>query len=216
LASGSVGFILSDIFLHMSMVKTPAAGNCYFCSVGMNANIPGDELRALISTAIVKDGEYVRLAKQYIEGCRTGKFADQYYEDPDSFIEEFPSLLETPCEVGDTDCNECIWGGNEYDSYVADILGTPVVAISIERAGKEIVIPLLQVMNKADATTIYEYTRSNSIRYRTAQEFTIDISYIFPTRTYEEDPNLEEAFDIPTTPAGYIYRHSHFDGIALR
>jgi hypothetical protein len=216
LASGSVGFILSDVFKYISMTKMPAAGNCYFCSVGANAGIPADELRTYIASAIVKDGEYIRLAEQYIAGCRGGKFAEQYNEDPDSFIEEFPFLLELSCEVGDTDCNECIWGGNEYDSYVANALGAPLVAISIDRAGREVSIPLVEIVDEADMSIIYEYTQSRSIRYREDQAFTIDITYIFPVQTYVDDPDLEYAFDIPTTPAGYVYRHSHFDAIALR
>lgn len=73
----------------------------------------------------------------YVTGCAGGTFFDEYKKDPISFINRFPSILKRDCTSGQRDCNECVWGGNDYDPYLADIFNVPVISVRMERRGKD-------------------------------------------------------------------------------
>jgi len=216
LAAANGGFIVKDLFQNLTMTKVPSAGNCYFCAAGYNAGISGDELRHIISQMIVDSGDYKFLARQYIEGCYTGNLVDEYNDDPELFTEEFPSLLTKSCVGEDRDCNECVWGGSDFDSYVANAIGAPVVSIAVERAGKEYRVSLDNYLSDEDLSTFVKMTGSGVIYYRDNQHYTINTVYVFPSEVYVQDPDLTSAFDIPTNPSGYVHKGDHFDNLTFK
>lgn len=210
----STGFITNDVFPHLEMVKKPSQGNCYFCSIGYGVNVSPEDMRIAISNQIQENNEVAYLAKKYATDCKTGKFYRQYLYDPTGFIASFPDLLKKPCQKDERDCNECIWGGNDYDSIAANIFSVPLLAISIDRQGKDASISISAEFGPLAASIYKKYVESSTIRYKTGQIYTFSFTYVFPDYIYQEYPNTEEALMVEfDNIIGYIYRGEHFNAI---
>lgn len=223
LPTDSVGYIINDIFPHIHMVKRPSAGNCYFCSIGYGINLSADEMRGAVVDIITTpssqgmDPPYVSLAKNYALGCRIGKLYDWYIKDPTGFIKQFPTLLRKPCSQGERDCNECVWGGNDYDPFIAEFFNVPVLSISIDRRGKEVSKDISTIVNTTNisiANTYKYYLGTSNIRYRINQLYSFNFICVFPPEIYEKFSNIVEAFDQEyENIIGYIYKGEHFNAI---
>jgi len=212
----SAGYVLGDLFPRMKLIKESTQGNCYFCSVGHNVGADNIEVRNSIADAIIEDDSVGFIAKQYIQGCGNGKYVEQYRRDPIEFGYLFTELLRKPCTEGQRDCNECVWGGNEYDPYVANAYNRPLIPIEVNRSSSTANINIRQKYTDEDATLIERYLQianNTPFRFTSNQSFILSISYIFPSYLY---PNIQEAFLVDLgMPIAYMYRGNHFNAISF-
>lgn len=215
LPTESVSYIIGDIFPHLRTVQKPDEGNCYFCSIGHNLNLSSQEVRNILSTEINKSSDLEYLVKQYVSGCATGVFSQLYDRDPDRFVQGFPTLLKQECKLGDQDCNDCVWGGNEYDSYVASVFSLPVVAIQVEREGNEERISLSSY--GSSRSVIEHYLGTSTYKMRTDQKYTINISYTFPPDVYQlfGDDMYTAFFEEYKTYIIYVLSRSHINAVSI-
>lgn len=216
----SAGYILGDLFPSMKMIKEATEGNCYFCSVGYNVQSDNVETREAIVNAIQQEGDPSYIVRQYIQGCGRGTFVNEYNRNPNAFTSRFLSILKNPCTTGQRDCNECIWGGNEYDSYVANSFSRPLVAINIDRNSDLAEMNLNQRYNRNNASLIRYYlglVETAPFRFVVHQQFTLRISYVFPSYVYEiYGHDSQEPFFLDFgMPIAYMYRGNHFNAITF-
>ena len=210
----SMGFIITDLFPHLKMIKQPDEGNCYFCSTGYNLKLSSQEVRNVLADAISKDTDMNSLVSRYIDGCATGSLYYQYDQNPIEFTRRFPQLLRQNCNTGDRDCNECVWGGNEYDSYLASEFQVPVISIGIERQGKELEIDLDSYGENANV--LKHYLKSKIYRMRIDQDYTINITYTFPPDVYITYDDIYDAFfEEYNTFITYIFNRSHINAASI-
>lgn len=223
--SSSVGLIINDIFPHLRMIKVPAEGNCYFCSIGVSTGLTDVEIRQIVSNLISKSPDLPYIAKAYATGCKYGKYRKEYDSNPDQFIKNYPKYLASPCLPGDSDCKDCIWGINDYDQYIADYFDDPLISISIDRKGdsyEEGLKDIIQEFGYDDEEeskiiqTIKEYLGSK-LYYKEDQIYTIGLSYVFPKGILNLfNGDMEPAFLIEyKNVISYMYRAAHFNGIKI-
>lgn len=218
ISPSNIGFLIGDIFEHIRMIPVPNAGDCYFCAIATDVGLDAIQVRNIVADAIVRDkADYAYIVKQYVESCHHGgRLVREYENDPEGFIREFASLLRKPCNGG-MDCEQCVWGGNEYDSYLAAYFDSPVVAISIERRSQEVPVDTRE-FGSAISEAIHAYLGVRTIRYRKDQHFIITLTYTFPERVYQMlgPENMAIAFESTyPTPIAYIYRGSHFNAVSF-
>lgn len=215
----SAGYILQDLFPRMKLVKTSSEGNCYFCSVGYNIGASNQEVRNAIAEMLSQSEDLPFIARRYATSCQSGTLASKYRRDPHTFVNEFPSLVRKSCARGERDCYECIWGGNEYDSFVANAFNRPVVGIQIERKNDLAEINLTSRYGTL-APLIRRYlgiVGQASFKFLANQQFNIMINYIFPEHVYKVSVNMREAFLTDMgIPLAYMYRGNHFNAIDFK
>ena len=213
LPTESISYIIGDVFPHLKVVQKPDEGNCYFCSIGHNLNLSSQEVRNILSDEISKSSDLKYIVNRYVSGCATGVLPQLYERNPNQFMQEFPTLLRKECRSGDQDCNDCVWGGNEYDSYIASVFSLPVVAIQIERGGKEKRVDISSYGDK----NVIEYYLGSTYKMRVDQKYTINISYTFPPDVYEMfGDNIYTAFfEKYRTYIMYVLSRSHINAVSI-
>lgn len=221
--SSSVGLIINDVFPHLKMIKVPAEGNCYFCSIGVSTGLTDEEIRKIVSSQISVSPNLPYIAKAYAKGCKYGKYKKEYETNPDQFTQNYPKYLASPCLPGDSDCKDCIWGISDYDQYIADYFDDPLISISIDREGDSYEEGLKDIIHEFGyedenniVQTIRKYTGSK-IYYKENQVYTIGLSYVFPKGIIDLfNGDMEPAFLIEyKNVISYIYRSSHFNGVKI-
>lgn len=212
----SVGHIINLIYPHLRMEKVPTEGNCYFCSIAMSVGMDDTEIRSLIANALRESDLRGYLAKAYVDSCGSGPYYKEYYDNPGEFIENFPDYVEEPCNEGDSDCKDCMWGSNDFDPFIANFFKTPIISINLDRKGTEKSYDIRDEFTDDIVNVLSEYV-GKKVYYRVNQEYTLSFQYTFPEGTNVDTPNdIDKVLDTHyPTIIGYVFRHSHFNAILV-
>jgi hypothetical protein len=126
--------ILRGLFPNTTINQQPAIGNCYFCSIGENLGISAEQVRADVSNYIKKmkriDSE--DFVSNALQNCpENSQYKQNYLANKDNFVDEYPNLILRSCEMGDRDCQNCIWGGNYIDPIVSVLYNIPILSVAV-------------------------------------------------------------------------------------
>lgn len=182
---------------HYKISKQPKIGNCYFCSIGQGIGLDAETIREDLATKIVEDGIYPKLALEYLRECPQNSFYSKHI-DRRVFVEEFPSLIAKTCMTGDTNCGECVWGSNDYDSIIAELYGIPIIGFQIDltNEGRREAINLEEYH-----PVIEKFAMARAFRYMPNPIYRISISESLPRNKSYRMVGM------------YSYHGNHFDAI---
>lgn len=174
-------------------------------------------MRRILASSIENDPDSKDIVARYARGCRGGRYSDMYELNSSEFINGFPSLLREDCQENDKDCEQCVWGSNEYDSYLATQFNRPVVSVTVNREKRDKDIDLLFSFGKRYGGIMSYYFGTNNINILTDQHYTIGISYTFPPETYEifGDDMSDVIYNEWDEYIIYVYNRSHFNSVSI-
>lgn len=141
--------IINKIFPNSKIRKVPSKGNCYFCAIGENLDKTSQQVRDDLSSYLIRlrrdnISSYNEYLSVLIHNCLLNTLIKALPRE--ELYETFPDKLTIECQEGDKDCEQCLWGGVEYDQLVSEAYQLPVVEIVVDFNDDELTIGMVMFM----------------------------------------------------------------------
>jgi hypothetical protein len=130
--------VLNLSFPHSKITAVPDDGNCYYWSVGANIGKVDQEIRddMAVELGSMDPSDYESIVSNSLQTCPgNSTYAKAYKANKAKFLKEYLDLIKIPCGPDMLDCNDCIWGGNHFDSVMVDMYKVPVLGIGLGIGG---------------------------------------------------------------------------------
>jgi len=126
-------YIMKSLHPGSNIEKVDDAGNCYFESIGKHVNLPADQVRKTLANTYdqLDEGDKTNLVAEAVSMCPGSEFDRSFSDDLPGTVKNFSQRLLRMCEIGNIDCEQCLWGGSYLNSLVVESFNTPLVEINM-------------------------------------------------------------------------------------